>query len=326
MSTPPPTSSRATFPVSVLDYGAGNIVSLLNALTLLGYTNYKKITTPSEIKNAQCIIFPGVGAFSSAMSSLEKLEIKQALKEYIKSNRPYFGICLGMQTLFESSEEGQSIVNGLGVIPGTVDRFKTDASVPSIGWNSTTDRKSGPSPVPDSMKYFVHSYRALPTPSNLPWISTTTSYGGETYISSIEKGNIFACQFHPEKSGREGVKIIGDYLDRVRLNNIVDRSSVLSVTDLPLKSFGDTICKRVVVALDVRSNDEGDLVVTKGDQYDVRETKETEGKGKAKVRNLGKPAELAGKYYEGGADEIRLVLMLLILIAICIVFTLYKKH
>mmetsp|Transcript_24455 Transcript_24455/g.45953 ORF Transcript_24455/g.45953 Transcript_24455/m.45953 type:complete len:563 (+) Transcript_24455:117-1805(+) len=304
MSSPPPSA----FPISVLDYGAGNILSLLNALTSLSYTNFKKITTAQQIRDAECIIFPGVGAFSSAMESLERLEVVEALKEYVKADRPYFGICLGMQTLFESSEEGEGIVQGLGIIKGTVDKFKTTtASVPSIGWNTTTDRKTGTSPVPSgSMKYFVHSYRALPTSSNLSWVCTTTDYGGETYISSVENGNVFACQFHPEKSGTAGLSIIRSYLDRIRLPNSTSPPRVTTIVSLPLSppSSVETLCKRVVVALDVRSNDSGDLVVTKGDQYDVRETKDHKEEGKAKVRNLGKPAELARKYAEGGADEI----------------------
>ena len=156
------------------------------------------------------------------------------------------------------------------------------------------------------MKYFVHSYRALPTSSNLSWVCTTTDYGGETYISSVENGNVFACQFHPEKSGTVGLSIIRSYLDRIRSPKLTSSPRITTIKSLPLvpTSLVETLCKRVVVALDVRSNDSGDLVVTKGDQYDVRETKDHKEEGKAKVRNLGKPAELARKYAEGGADEI----------------------
>ena len=192
---------------------------------------------------------------------------------------------LKSQTLFECSEESPG-VSGLSVIPGTVEKFKTAThNVPHIGWNTTVhhhpDSKIFP-PAPDgsppSYKYFVHSYRVPVTSSNASWVCTTTSYGGETYVSSVQKGSMFACQFHPEKSGAAGVDVIKRFLDAVRLSSIDasgSRSTIGDVSTLAAPSTASTLSKRVVVALDVRSNDNGDLIVTKGDQYDVRETKTT---------------------------------------------------
>ena len=166
-----------------------------------------------------------------------------------------------------------------------VKRFTVDLSVPHIGWNGINIRQ--PSRIfngiePDEKFYFVHSYHVAPTDDT---ISLTTTDYGATFVSSIQKDNIIATQFHPEKSGRAGLKI---------LQNFLDAGTVMSDA---AQSPGKTrLAKRIIACLDVRSNDRGDLVVTKGDQYDVREN--------GAVRNLGKPVELAKRYYLEGADEI----------------------
>ncbi|KMZ65248.1 Imidazole glycerol phosphate synthase subunit hisF [Zostera marina] len=161
--------------------------------------------------------------------------------------------------------------------------------VPHIGWNALRINKD--SKILDETEkhvYFVHSYRAMPSDANKDWISSTCNYG-EDFIASISRGNVHAVQFHPEKSGEVGLSVLRRFLDP-------------SVSSTPKKSItkgASKLAKRVIACLDVRANDNGDLVVTKGDQYDVREhTKENE------VRNLGKPVELAGQYYLDGADEI----------------------
>jgi len=251
------------------------------------------------------------------MSVLKTKGYDAALREYLSQDRPYLGICLGMQTLFESSEETNESghsgapLPGLGVIPGKVIKFdETKRSVPHIGWNGTIAHQQSPSMkyIKDSGDevYFVHSYYAPITEENSKWVLTRTTYEGQEYISSVQRGNVCATQFHPEKSGKTGLNFIKGFLESV------EDGTLSQTTPIPVNPNTHTeLVKRVVVALDVRSNDAGDLVVTKGDQYDVREKKDDSAtdeaattSGRGGVRNLGKPVQLAARYYDEGADEI----------------------
>ncbi|CAK0783137.1 Imidazole glycerol phosphate synthase hisHF, chloroplastic [Coccomyxa viridis] len=240
---------------------------------------------------AEKLIFPGVGAFEQAMGVLRSKEYTEPLKEFIQAGKPFLGICLGMQLLFEGSEENGG-VEGLGLIPGKVTKFDTflGLPVPHIGWNNLDQRRKSPllSRVGDRRVYFVHSYRATPSPENDDWVLATTEYGS-SFISAVQRGNINATQFHPEKSGGAGLDIIESFLEG-------------SVDAPPSYANGHVkgLAKRVIACLDVRANDAGDLVVTKGDQYDVRETDGAD----REVRNLGAPVELAGRYFSEGADEV----------------------
>lgn len=269
--------------VSLLDYGAGNVRSVVNAIKSLGH-DVKFINTPEDIAEADQIVFPGVGNFGQIMKNLAEKGFVEPLREYILADRPFFGICLGLQVLFEGSEEAPG-VPGLGIFKGKVEAFNIDLSVPHIGWNGITCRQ--PSTIFNGLRgkekfYFVHSYHVVPEQSDI--VLTTTDYGCK-FVSSIQKGRLVATQFHPEKSGRGGLKL---------LNNFLDPSTRPT---LPPESPDTTkLAKRIIACLDVRTNDQGDLVVTKGDQYDVREQGE--------VRNLGKPVDLARRYYQEGADEI----------------------
>eukprot|EP01060_Flectonema_neradi_P020102 TRINITY_DN2763_c0_g1_i1.p1 TRINITY_DN2763_c0_g1~~TRINITY_DN2763_c0_g1_i1.p1 ORF type:complete len:538 (+),score=109.89 TRINITY_DN2763_c0_g1_i1:47-1660(+) len=278
--------------VTLVDYGAGNVRSVVNAVKYLGY-EVKMASTADQILSAEKLIFPGVGAFGSAMDRLQSLGFIEPLQEYIKSGKPFFGVCLGMQTLFDESEESPGI-KGLGVIPGKITRFAVDAakfSVPHMGWNGVRCWKTPELFNCDTRYYFVHSYVA--DAGNVPgdWILTTTDYGGQQIVSSVQKGNVMAAQFHPEKSGGEGLNLLKRFLCNA---NIPNTTSTWGTTTQPPTSLG----KRVIACLDVRSNDNGDIVVTKGDQYKVREEDSNE------VRNLGKPVDLAERYYLEGADEI----------------------
>jgi glutamine amidotransferase/cyclase len=272
--------------ITLLDYGAGNVRSVINAIERLGET-VKVVVSGDDILSAEKLVFPGVGAFGSMMSILNERGFVGALKDYLRSGRPFLGICLGLQALFEESEEAPS-VKGLGFLAGRVKRFSIERSVPHIGWNGLNIKK--PSCIFNRLRgdekfYFVHSYHV--DPEDPDCVLTTTDYGYK-FVSGIQKGRVIATQFHPEKSGAAGLAVLEDFL----------KSSDERMP--PIRSSGGTrLAKRIVACLDVRTNDDGDLVVTKGDRYDVRE-KTTE----RAVRNLGRPVELARQYYRDGADEI----------------------
>ncbi|CAI5482322.1 unnamed protein product [Closterium sp. Yama58-4] len=285
--------------VTLLDYGAGNVRSVRNAIRLLGY-EINDVSEPEDILAARKLIFPGVGAFRAAMDVLNERGLADAIRQYVALDRPFLGICLGLQLLFDGSQEFGD-VEGLGIIPGTVSRF--DASkgltVPQIGWNGLQIVQSEPS-ILDGVNgrhvYFVHSYRATQTPANSEWVLATANYG-EPYVAAVRKGNVQAVQFHPEKSGVVGLDILRRFLGP---NRSQQANEVEEACSKPLRGPRATqLAKRVIACLDVRANDRGDLVVTKGDQYDVREQGD-----EREVRNLGKPVELAARYFKEGADEV----------------------
>lgn len=232
-----------------------------------------------------------MGAFHSAISHLQHKKLFEPLRAYIRSGKPYFGICIGLQILFNASSEPPSIP-GLGIIDDTISRFDdSDKTVPHIGWNSCFLSPSRGADTGGQTFYFVHSYRATLQNNDIygQWACTSSQYGNESFVSSIQNGNIFATQFHPEKSGMAGLDLIAAWLAE---RSEFDPRCLLANIPNPTKSLN----KRIIACLDVRNNDEGDLVVTKGDQYDVRE--------QSVIRNLGKPVSLAARYYAEGADEI----------------------
>ena len=270
--------------ITLLDYGAGNVRSVINAIEYLGET-VCVAKTANDILNAGKLVFPGVGAFGSMMNILDQKGYTAPLKQYLASGKPFLGICLGLHALFEYSEEAPGL-KGLGIMAGGVKRFDVDLAVPHIGWNGIRARQASPifkDITPEDKFYFVHSFHVAPENDDV--VLTFTDYGYE-FVSAVQKDNIIATQFHPEKSGRAGLTVLDNYLKSTK------ETYTLASPDTTV------LAKRIIACLDVRANDQGDLVVTKGDQYDVRE------KAEGTVRNLGKPVELAKRYYEEGADEI----------------------
>jgi len=200
--------------IAIVDYGLGNLGSVEKALLRVG-CDARLTQDPATILGADGVVVPGVGAFGDCMRSLHRLGLAEVIKGSIDSAKPYLGICLGLQLLFEESEESPG-VPGLGVLPGKVQLFRHDLKVPQIGWNQITI-KGDPPPhlagVPDgSHVYFVHSYHVAPTDQSL--IATTTDYGYE-FPSSVWRDNLFACQFHPEKSQHIGLRILENFRNEV---------------------------------------------------------------------------------------------------------------
>lgn len=199
--------------VAVIDYDAGNIRSVEKAVEALGK---QAVVTrrPEEILTADHVILPGVGAFGDAMEKLRKYELAGVIRETAARGTPFLGICLGLQLLFDSSEESKG-VEGLGILPGRIVRIPEgkDLKIPHIGWNSLSYPHQGRlfAGIPEqSYVYFVHSYYLQADEAEI--VKATTEYGVEIH-ASVEKDNIFACQFHPEKSSGTGMRILKNFLE-----------------------------------------------------------------------------------------------------------------
>lgn len=195
---------------AVIDYGAGNLMSVMNSLRFLGLES--RITgTAEEIRKADRLILPGVGAFPAAMDCLEARGLIPLLREEAEK-KPLLGICLGMQMLFDESEEIKTCA-GLGLIPGKVRRIRTEKKLPHIGWNSLDFHN--PSPIcagiaPGAYVYFVHSFCALP--ENPEHLVASADYG-EAVAGIVAAGHVIGCQFHPEKSGDVGLQMLQNFCE-----------------------------------------------------------------------------------------------------------------
>ncbi len=197
--------------IAILDYDAGNIKSVEKAFKILGEDTV--LTRDfSVIEKADRLVLPGVGSFADAMSHLKKYELDKAIKDYVSSGRPFLGICLGLQLLFESSDESVG-VEGLHLLDGTVKRIPdgNGLKIPHIGWNSLDLHNDGRlfKDIDDgAFVYFVHSYYLEAMDESI--VKATTEYGCHIH-ASVEKDNIFACQFHPEKSSTVGLQILKNF-------------------------------------------------------------------------------------------------------------------
>ena len=246
--------------IAIIDYKAGNLTSVKLAFDALGAESVVTCD-PEVIRRAERVVFPGVGAARSAMANLRALGLDGVVREAASSGKPFLGICLGMQILFSHSEEDGG-VDMLGILPGRVRRFPDvpGCKVPEIGWNATAAGEF----------YFVHSYCADVTPDTC----LTARYAGVTFTAMVRRGALWACQFHPEKSGKLGLALLRAWL---------------AGEDVPVArqaGAASALTRRVIPCLDVRNGR-----VTKGVKF------------KNNV-DLGDPVEMAVRYSDGGADEL----------------------
>lgn len=202
--------------IAVVDYGMGNLRSVYKALEKVGYTA-TVTSSHRQIADARALVLPGVGAFKDCINNLEKLNLREPILQSIRSGKPFLGICLGLQVLFtESDEFGKT--PGLNLIPGRVVHFSKSETpiggrlkIPHMGWNALSLQKKLPlfEGIEDgSFFYFVHSYYVNPADKKV--IATTTRYGVD-FTSSIQQDNMFACQFHPEKSQQVGLRLLKNF-------------------------------------------------------------------------------------------------------------------
>jgi len=200
--------------IAVIDYGAGNLRSIRRALEAAG----AEVTVSSasgDVHRADAVVFPGVGAAGAAMDRLHQLSLVDVIGEVVGEGRPFLGICLGMQLLFEHQEEGNT--RGLGLLKGSVHSLSPRVKVPQIGWNRVRwiQEAAGYHPAEDDDFYFVHSY--VIDPDDPGDVVAVTRYG-EIFPSIVRHGHVWGTQFHPEKSGPAGLKLIAGWIDDVRAN------------------------------------------------------------------------------------------------------------
>lgn len=198
--------------IQIIDYGMGNLRSVQKAFESLGVDAHI-CSSPKALADAEKIVLPGVGAFRDAINELRSKGFVEPLREYAASNRPFLGICLGLQLLFDVSyEDGE--YEGLGIVPGKVVRFKSEPGlkIPHMGWNQLDIVHPNPllaDVTPGAHVYFVHSYHVVPNEEDV--VATRTSYGEQSFVSMIARGNLFATQFHPEKSQRVGLNMLAAF-------------------------------------------------------------------------------------------------------------------
>lgn len=201
--------------IGILDYGMGNLGSVRNTCEALG-VEATLLEKPEEISSVDGLLMPGQGAFRDCMAHLQDQGWVEPVRDWIRADRPFFGICMGLQVLFEASEESPG-VEGLGVLPGTVRRFQDapELKVPQMGWNRASWKECGPvftEELDGRHFYFVHSYHVPLVETD--WVAGTTTFGIE-YVSAVSFGNCHAVQFHPEKSQKDGLALVKAFANTV---------------------------------------------------------------------------------------------------------------
>ncbi len=201
--------------VVVVDYGMGNLRSVAKALESVGFEKVVVSQDWREVERANAVVFPGQGAFKKAMENLKRLSLLEPLTEAVRRGKPFLGICLGLQLLFEKGyEHGET--EGLSILKGEVRLLPKGVKLPHIGWNQVHIRKRGKlfeGIQEGDFFYFVHSYRVIPQDEGV--VASTTDYG-EEFVSAVEKGNLWAVQFHPEKSQKKGLRLLKNFLEFTR--------------------------------------------------------------------------------------------------------------
>ena len=202
--------------IALLDYGAGNVRSVQKALTAAG-GDVLLVPSPELVKQADAVVLPGVGAFDDCINAMQQQELFEAVREFVFTGKPFLGICVGYQALFENSEEFNSCAAGLGVFEGSVVRFPdTEVKVPQIGWNEVHVTQPN-CPILKGIEsgshfYFVHSY--YPKPKDESIVATRTEYG-VNFTSAVWHDNVFATQFHPEKSQKVGLQLLTNFVNLI---------------------------------------------------------------------------------------------------------------
>lgn len=202
--------------IALLDYGAGNVRSVQKALTAAG-GDVQLVPSPELVKQADAVVLPGVGAFDDCINAMQQQELFEAAREFVFTGKPFLGICVGYQALFENSEEFNSCAAGLGVFEGSVVRFPdTEVKVPQIGWNEVNVTQPN-CPILKGIEsgshfYFVHSY--YPKPKDESIVATRTEYG-VNFTSAVWRDNVFATQFHPEKSQKVGLQLLTNFVNLI---------------------------------------------------------------------------------------------------------------
>lgn len=204
--------------IAVVDYGAGNLVSIEQALTSVG-AEVIFARDGEALLGMDAVIVPGVGAARPAMERLDRQGLTEPLRVWLAADRPFLGVCLGMQLLFESSEEDGA--RTLGILPGVTAKLRDAPTLPHIGWNQAELRRSHPlfDGIADGTDfYFVHSYAGEPSDATADvadLVVAETTHGG-TFVSAVARGAVLGVQFHPERSGADGLRLLGNFVDLVR--------------------------------------------------------------------------------------------------------------
>lgn len=218
--------------VAVVDYGAGNLVSIEQALTAVG-ARVVRIDDDAAIAGADALVVPGVGAAAPAMEQLERQRLVEPIRRWIDDARPFLGICLGLQLLFEGSDEDGATT--LGILSGRTVRLEDAPTLPHIGWNQVERRRSHPlfDAIPDGADfYFVHSYAGAVTGRSRDAVLAETTHGAP-FVSAVAAGPLLGVQFHPERSGTDGLRLLSNFVGLVRSGALAADTPVVTASSAP---------------------------------------------------------------------------------------------